>query len=210
MCVPLGTVPLDIWGSLQARRRNVLGLILEIATRRPILSGTTARRWHMVMDPEALRHFLCDGVDDYPKSLVTKLILEPAIGNSMFVAEGADWHWQRGTAAPVFSHRNIAALAPVMIAAAARAATRFASASGCAIHAFDERVAATFEVILDVTFSGGEGFDRAGVHHAINTYVSQTAKLLVLGILSRDSLVDQRIWFPFDVQGLDGVVDGLV
>ena len=28
--------------------------------------------------------------------------------------------------------------------------------------------------------------------------------------LSRDSLVDQRIWFPFEVQGLDGVVDGLV
>jgi hypothetical protein len=70
-----------------------------------------------------------------------------------------------------------------MIAAAARAATRFAAASGCAIHAFDERVAATFEVISDVTFSGGEGFDRAGAHHAINTDVSQTAKLLVLGIL---------------------------
>ena len=28
--------------------------------------------------------------------------------------------------------------------------------------------------------------------------------------LSRDSLVAQRLWFPFEVQGLDGVVDGLV
>ena len=36
------------------------------------------------------------------------------------------------------------------------------------------------------------------------------ASLLKLADLSRDSLVDQRIWFPFDVQGLDGVVDGLV
>jgi hypothetical protein len=93
--VPLATVPLDIWGSLQAGRRNVLKLILEIAARQPILSGTTGKRWHMVMDPEALRHILRDGVEDYPKSLVNKLILEPAIGNSMFVAEGADWHWQR-------------------------------------------------------------------------------------------------------------------
>lgn len=97
MRVPLATVPLDIWGSLQAGRRNVLKLILEIAARPPILSGTTARRWPMVMDPEALRHFLRDGVENYPKSLVTKLILKPAIGNSMFVAEGADWHWQRRT-----------------------------------------------------------------------------------------------------------------
>ena len=28
--------------------------------------------------------------------------------------------------------------------------------------------------------------------------------------LSRDSLVGQRIWFPFEVQGLDGVMDGPV
>ena len=181
--VPLATVPLGIWGSLQAGRRNVLELIPEIATRKPILSGTTGKRWHMVMDPQALRHVLRDGVEDYPKSLVTKLILEPAIGNSMFVAEGADWHWQRRTAAPVFTHRNIAALAPVMTAAADRASARFAAASGRAIDAFDEMVAATFEVISDVTFSGGEGFDRAGVHRAIETYISQTAKLSVLDIL---------------------------
>ena len=29
-------------------------------------------------------------------------------------------------------------------------------------------------------------------------------------VLSRDSLVGQRMWFPFEVQGIDGVVDGLV
>ena len=57
-------------------------------------------------------------VEDYPKSDTTKLILSPAIGLSMFVAEGKDWHWQRRTAAPVFSHRNVAALGPVMTAAA--------------------------------------------------------------------------------------------
>ena len=110
--VPLARQPLGIWGSLQAGRRNVLELIPEIATDAPILSGTTGRRWHMVMDPAALRHILRDNLDNYPKSMVTKLILKPGIGDSLFVAEGADWHWQRRTAAPVFSHRNVAALAP--------------------------------------------------------------------------------------------------
>ena len=119
--VPLGTQPLGIWGSFRTGRRNVLELIPEIATRAPILSGTTGKRWHMLMDPDGLRQVLRDKVDDYPKSLVTKLILGPAIGNSMFVAEGAEWKWQRRTAAPVFGHRNIAALAPVMTAAAERA-----------------------------------------------------------------------------------------
>ena len=80
--VPLATAPLGIWGSLQAGRRNVLELIPEIATHAPILSGRTGKRWHMVMDPDALRHILRDRVEDYPKSVTTKLILKPAIGDS--------------------------------------------------------------------------------------------------------------------------------
>lgn len=186
--VALATKPLGILGSLQAGRRNVLELIPEIATHAPILSGTTGKRWHMVMDPEALHRILRERVEDYPKSLVTKLILGPAIGNSLFVAEGADWMWQRRTAAPVFTHRNIAALAPVMTAAADRAVARFDAAAGQKIDAFDAMVTATFEVISDVTFSG-QGFDRAGVHRAIEDYIGQTAKLSLLDILGAPAWV---------------------
>lgn len=181
--VPLTNEPLGIFGSVKAGRRNVLELIPEIATRQPMLSGRTGKRWHMVMEPGALKRILRDRVEDYPKSLVTKLILEPAIGDSLFVAEGADWLWQRRTAAPVFSHRNVAALAPVMTAAAERASDRVAAATGRAANLFDEMVTATFEVISDVTFSGGEGFDRTAVHRAIESYISQTAKVSLLDII---------------------------
>ena len=181
--VPLATAPLGIWGSLQAGRRNVLELIPEIATHAPILSGRTGKRWHMVMDPEALRRVLRDRVEDYPKSVVTKLILEPAIGDSLFVAEGASWMWQRRTAAPVFSQRHVAALGPVMTAAAERASDRLGKAQGRAADLFDEMVTATFEVISDVTLSGGDGFDRGAVHRAIEDYIAGTAKISVLDIL---------------------------
>lgn len=187
--VPLATEPLGILGSLQAGRRNVLELIPEIATHAPILSGRTGKRWHMVMDPESLRHILRDRVQDYPKSLVTKLILEPAIGDSLFVAEGAEWLWQRRTAAPVFSHRNVSALAPVMSAAADRAAARVAAGLGRAVNLFDEMVTATFEVISDVTFSDGKGFDSAAVHRAIEQYIAQTAKVSFLDIIGAPSWV---------------------
>lgn len=111
--VPLAKEPLGVFASLRAGRRNVLELVPEIATRAPILSGRTGKRWHMVMDPDALRQIMRDKVEQYPKSDVTKLILSPAIGESLFVAEGQEWLWQRRTAAPVFSHRNVAALGPV-------------------------------------------------------------------------------------------------
>lgn len=187
--VPLTTEPLGIWGSFQAGRRNVLELIPEIATHAPILSGRTGKRWHMVMDPDALKRILRDRIEDYPKSLVTKLILEPAIGDSLFVAEGAEWMWQRRTAAPVFSHRHVAGLAPVMSAAADRASARIGKGVGRAVNLFDEMVTATFEVISDVTFSDGKGFDSGAVHQAIEQYIAQTAKVSLLDILGAPSWV---------------------
>jgi cytochrome P450 len=70
-----------------------------------------------------------------------------------------------------------------MTAAAERAVQRFTAAKGRAADAFDEMVTATFEVISDVTFSGGEGFDRDAVHRAIDAYIGQTAKISLLDII---------------------------
>jgi cytochrome P450 len=187
--VPLATATLGVFGSLDAGRRNVLELIPELATRRPIVSGQTVKRWHMVTDPAALKRILRDGVENYPKSVVTKLILEPAIGDSLFVAEGAQWLWQRRAAAPVFSHRKVTALGPVMTAAAERASARLEARAGRACDLFAEMVATTFEVISDVTFSDNEGFDRAAVHRAIEVYIGQTAKVSLLDIIGAPAWV---------------------
>lgn len=180
--VPLATRPLGVIGTAMTARRNLLELIPAIATRQPIVSGKTGLRWHMVMDPESLRRILKDKVEDYPKSTTTKLILEPAIGDSLFIAEGASWRWQRRAAAPAFAHRNIENLGPVMTAAAEASRRRLSAANG-PVDVFEETVAATFEVISDVTFSGGGMFDRDAVHDSINAYISQAAKVSLLDIL---------------------------
>lgn len=187
--VPLATRPLGAIGSALTARRNVLELIPELAVRQPMVSGTTGIRWHMVMAPRALRRVLKDRVEDYPKSVVTRLILEPAIGDSLFVAEGAQWRWQRLAAAPAFAARHVAALAPVMTAAAEASAARLAAATG-PFDAYAEMVTATFEVISDVTFSGGEGFERQAVHHAIERYIARTARVSLLDILGAPA------WLP--------------
>ena len=152
--VPLHSAPLGVFGSLKAGRRNVLELIPEIATHVPMLSGKTGKRWHMVMDPGALKVVLRDKVTQYPKSEVTKLILQPAIGDSLFVAEGEHWMWQRRAAAPVFTHRNVAALAPVMTIAAERSAARIARAAGRAVDVYAEMVSAA-RAVRDRNAAGG-------------------------------------------------------
>lgn len=207
--VPLSKDALGIWASLQAGRRNVLELIPEGATQVPILSGRTGKRWHMVMDPTALRRILRDQLDNYPKSVVTKAILEPAIGDSMFVAEGQQWLWQRRTAAPVFSHRNVAALAPVMTAAAERASARIAQAAGRATDCFEAMVTATFEVISDVTLSDEEGRDRASIQRGLEDYIAQAAKISLFDVLGLPGWVPRpgRIWTGPSMRAMKAIAD---
>jgi cytochrome P450 len=174
---------LGLAASLGAARRNVLELVPEIATRGWMISGRLARPWHMVMEPGALRRILRDRVEDYPKSLVTRLILGPAIGEGLFVADGADWLWQRRAAAPVFSQRNVAALGPVMSAAAERACQRLAVAPGKAVDLHAEMTTATFEVISNVTFASGDGLDSQAVHQAIEAYVDRIARVSLFDML---------------------------
>lgn len=181
--VPLVREPWGILRSLNAARQNVLSIIPDVATRQPMVSGKTGKRWHMVMDPPAIRRILLERLDDYPKSDVTKNLLRPAIGESLFVAEGAHWRWQRRAAAPAFSHRNVMNLSPVMTRAAEAASARVAQAGPRAVDMASEMVRATFDVISDVTFSGDGGFDRDAVHRAIDAYIADAGKISLFDIL---------------------------
>ncbi|MEM9210875.1 MAG: cytochrome P450 [Pseudomonadota bacterium] len=181
--VPLVTKPLGILGSFAAARRNILEIIPQIAVEQPIVSGKTAIvRWHMVMDPASNRRILKEKLDIYPKSDVTKNLLEPAIGDSLFIAEGAHWRWQRRAASPVFTTRNIKNLAHIMSESADATCLRLEQVPGRA-DMFQEMVKATFDVISAVTFSGDDAMDSAAMHDAIEAYINGAAKVSILDVV---------------------------
>src|ERR1700742_210078 len=132
-----------------AARRNVLEVIPAPVYRQPIVSGEMLVRWHMLADPAGLKRGMLDNLSTYPKSEIMRRMLRPAIGESLFNAEGADWKWQRQAVAPVFAHRNVVALAPAMSATAERAVSRLARSGGRA-EVVKEMLTATFDVICDV------------------------------------------------------------
>jgi len=210
--VPLVTEPMNIFASLKAARANVLSIIPDIATRQPMVSGRTGKRWHMVMDPDAIRRMLLENLDDYPKSLVTKNLLRPAIGESLFIAEGAHWRWQRRTAAPVFSHRNMMALAPIMTAAAERSCARIAEAGPQAVDMAADMVRTTFDIIADVTFSDDGTFDADVVHRGIDAYISDAGKISLFDILGLPDWVPRpaRIMSGGSVSAMKRVADEAV
>ncbi len=212
------TKPMSIPQVAAAARRNVLSTIPGIAYTQPIVSGKTVIRWHHVTDPDALKRVLLDNVDNYPKSKTTQRLLRPAIGSSIFTAEGEEWRWQRRAAAPIFNHRKMLALAPLMSAAGARTADRLAAAAdrgfdGVGVACvMDEMVTATFEVVCDALLSGGDGLDRDEIAASITRYLETIGKVSILDILQVPD------WIPRPAQLFNrnimdrtvAMVDGLI
>ena len=176
--------------SLRAVRRNVLSVLPEISFTQPIVTGTTgSARWHMVQHPEGLKRIFLDNVENYPKSEVMIRMLRPAVGSSLFTSEGAHWRWQRRAIAPVFSSRNVEALAPVMAATAERASQRIAATFGPA-EMVREMLSATFDVICEVALSGRAHFDADAYGAAITRY------FLTVGRASLLDFLDAPTWIP--------------
>ena len=169
-------------------RRNVLEIIPALSYRQPMVSGEMLLRWHMLADPGGLKRVMLDNLANYPKSEIMRRMLRPAIGNSLFNADGADWKWQRQAVAPVFTHRNVVALAPAMTATAERACHRLANSGRAEI--VSEMLTATFDVICDVALSGREHFDGKTFSKAITQYFQTAGRASLLDFLGFPQ------WFP--------------
>jgi cytochrome P450 len=171
-----------------AARRNVLEIIPALAYRQPIVSGEMLMRWHMLADPAGYRRVMSDNLANYPKSEIMRRMLRPAIGESLFNADGADWRWQRRAVTPVFTHRNVVTLAPAMTATAERASARLKG--GRRAEMVGEMLTATFDVICDVALSGREHFDGRAFSAAISRYFQTAGRASLLDFLGVPE------WFP--------------
>ena len=186
---PIHTRRLSRLETALAARRNVLELIPSLSYRQGIVSGEMLMRWHMLADPGGMKRVMLDNLANYPKSEIMKRMLRPAIGDSLFNADGADWKWQRRAVVPVFTHRNVLALAPAMTRTAQRARDRLAQSGGAA-EMVGEMLTATFDVICDVALSGREHFDSHTFGQAITDYFRTAGRASLLDFLGFPP------WFP--------------
>ena len=99
-------------------RRNTLELWGEAAYREDVLPGRfLGRDQLMVNDPAAIRHVLVDNPDNYRRNVATHRLLQPLLGDGLFLAEGAAWRHQRRTIAPSMSPRAMPVLAGHIVTA---------------------------------------------------------------------------------------------
>lgn len=180
-----------LFGLRRLSRGDILSVIPQNTTRLPIISGKVLRRFHIVSDPDGNRQIFKTNFINYPKSPEAKGVLAKALKRGLFVIEGEEWRWQRRALNPAFAPRNVARLTPPMTRSAAESADRLAAADG-PVNISYEMMKTAFDVIVRVTFSGGDGESTvplAAVNEAIEHYLEKTAKLSLLDLLGLPSWV---------------------
>ena len=75
---------------------------------------------HIVSEPGAVERVLLGNKANYERPGIARRILSPLIGNGLLTAEGEDWRQQRRIVAPTFAPGAVAAMTPLMDAAAQR------------------------------------------------------------------------------------------
>ncbi len=101
-------------------RRNPLELWGAPAYELDILEGRFLGRPQLMLNaPEAIRHVLVANADNYVRTPATRRVLQPVLGNGLFLAEGAAWRHQRRTIAPALAPRTMPILARHVVSASA-------------------------------------------------------------------------------------------
>lgn len=160
--------------------RNNLELIPEEAYRKPIMLAPGPPRMAFLTGPEVVKTILLDRAAEFPKGGVQVNVLRPVFGDAMISAEGKEWRWQRGVAAPLFRHEELLRYAPAMTAAAEALVDEWRRGERGAVRSVHtDMMRAAFNVISNTMLAGGAPDvlgaiekSHADYYHAVNWWVT--------------------------------------
>ncbi len=122
-----------------------------------VLAGRTGRAVCWITEPTLVKTVLLDKRDMFQRTVITQRILGPLLGKGVLTADGADWKWQRQTAAPVFRHHDLVGFVPAIVQAAERLLADWRHApSGTARDVDRDMTLVTFDVISHTLLPGGD------------------------------------------------------
>jgi len=136
--------------------RNPLASLPQPVYEQPILvhdNGRSVVAW--VTGPDLIEQVLLHTSELFPKTPLEKQVFAHTLGDGILTSQGANWKWQRRTAAPLFRPADLAALVPLMTAAAADQVARWRASEPGSVQAIDrDMTETTFHVISQTMFAG--------------------------------------------------------
>jgi len=125
----------------------------------------------LVSEPELIRDILVARAHLFRRDDVARQLLSPMLGpTSLFMAEGADWRWQRRAVAPTFRHDKLLALVPTFSAIAVRQVERWrAVPRERPVDVAEAMAQTTCEVIVNTMLGSAGALDVQGFARALTT-----------------------------------------
>ena len=166
-----------------------------------------------VMAPDLIRTVLLEDADNFEKGEIARRTLGPGLGDSILVADGSRWRWQRRAVAALFRPARIREFVPEMIAAANRTRDRWqAMSSGAEIDIAHEMMRTTFDIILSTMLPGRGSVNADAMERCVTSGLESTSWIVALAIARAPSWVPYPGFFRArrDRQHLHSILDALI
>jgi cytochrome P450 len=123
----------------------------------------------IVSDPQFIQEILVEKAEAFGRDPTTRRSFAPVIGEtSLFLAEGADWRWQRRAVAPIFRHETLLSFVPIFANMAQRQVERWCAAPRAVpIDAAAAMTRTTFEIIVEAMLGGSASLDAERYSRAL-------------------------------------------
>jgi len=123
----------------------------------------------IVSDPNIIEEILVEKADAFGRDPATRRSFAPLIGEtSLFLAEGAEWRWQRRAVAPIFRHEMLLSFVPIFAAMAQRQVDRWRTIQGAVpVDAAAAMTLTTFEIIVEAMLGGSASLDAERYSRAL-------------------------------------------
>ena len=123
----------------------------------------------IVSDPNIIQEILVEKAEAFGRDPATRRSFAPVIGDtSLFLAEGADWRWQRRAVAPIFRHETLLSFVPIFATMAQRQVERWRAVQRAVpIDAAAAMTHTTFEIIVEAMLGGSASLDAERYSRAL-------------------------------------------
>jgi cytochrome P450 len=122
-----------------------------------VLAGRAGRVVCWITEPSLIKTVLLDKHDLFGRTPITQRVLGPLLGKGVLTADGADWKWQRQTAAAVFRHHDLLGFVPTIAEAAERLLAQWREDPRGTVRDIDrDMTLVTFDVISHTLLPGGD------------------------------------------------------
>jgi len=161
--------PLGLLG-LRALLRNYIETVPRSAYEQSVTRiRTRLSDVLIVSDPNIIQEILVEKAEAFGRDPTTRRSFAPVIGDtSLFLAEGADWRWQRRAVAPIFRHETLLSFVPIFATMAQRQVERWRAVHrSVPIDAAAAMTRTTFEIIVEAMLGGSASLDAERYSRAL-------------------------------------------